>query len=94
MKLRPAVQKFAEAMEQKLRINDHKTADFEGGEAEVMMRIVEELGEFYRACIEYKSGDWLLSEAADVANFLCMMVAYWNSEAIPGINEKEEENEE
>lgn len=83
MKLRSAIQSFAEAMERELRKNDHKTDDFEGPE-EIVARTVEELGELLyviatpgtRSPIDQSK--LIVSEAADVANFLCMLVLYFH----------------
>ena len=90
MKLRPAVQLFAEQMELQLRNNDHKTNDFEE-ECDIVARVVEELAEFLRACVGCDKS--IKGEAADVANFLCMLVK-WHYPGYPSINEKAKENEE
>ena len=71
--LRPEVQKFAVMMEKRLRANDHKGGWMETDRRDLFIRCIEELGEFVSAWyygITGKRG----GEAADVANFLMMLV--------------------
>lgn len=77
MKIRPEVMKFAEAMERKLRKNDHKggwnTSEF----WYLSTRLEEERRELDRAIIRaVRSNKWkaVIGEAVDVANF-AMMIA-------------------
>ena len=79
MESRPIVQAFAEAMEERLRANDHKC----GGENEPVLgylypRLVEEAGELARQLITHswpqRDKRAILRECTDIANF-AMMVA-------------------
>jgi NTP pyrophosphatase (non-canonical NTP hydrolase) len=87
IELRPEVQKFAEAMELKLRQNDHKGGWKGENESWLMLRAHEELSEMFRVMEKRKVYDvnlcylpstvhreMILSECADVSNF-CMMIA-------------------
>ena len=80
MALRPAVARFAELMEAKLRANDHKGGWHDDPPEELLLRAYEELGEFHVAfarrfkqkgdAFETRAG--LAREAADAANMLMM----------------------
>ena len=71
--MRAAVRRFAEAMERKLKTNDHKRSWKDCDEQYLSMRLTQERHELRRAC---QCGDaaTILDEAADVANF-AMMIA-------------------
>ena len=84
MKLRPEVQLFSEAMEERLRANDHKGGWDECGTPWLLKRLRDEVNELAGVVnaepIPYRGGAlavWrgnALHEAADVANF-AMMIA-------------------
>ena len=79
IELRPEVQKFAEAMELKLRENDHKGGWKKCKAADLFLRASEEFREADEElalylCEGYKDPRRALRELADTANFL-MMVA-------------------
>ena len=81
VELRPVVRAFAEAMELKLRENDHKPG-WKDDDPEILVdRLMEEVGELQYEVEGLSSNrEWpgerekVLREAADVANF-AMMVA-------------------
>jgi NTP pyrophosphatase (non-canonical NTP hydrolase) len=75
MELRPEVQKFAEAMEEQLRANDHKPGWKKDHPRMLGPRLEEEMREL-QAEVERaaRNPKQILKEAADVANF-AMMVA-------------------
>lgn len=72
VELRPEVYAFAQAMELKLRLNDHKTHWSNMTQRYLSQRLSQEREELRRAC---RRGDpaEILSEAADVANFAMML---------------------
>lgn len=74
MKLRPEVQKFAEAMERKLRTHDKDRQTFVGGfdSSFCIKRLSEEWDELKLA---YEKGilSDVLDESVDVANFAMML---------------------
>lgn len=72
--LRPAVRWFAEAMEQKLRENDHKGTWEDCDLGYLLTRLTEERRELTRAIGSPADGAEILKEAADIANF-AMMIA-------------------
>ena len=79
MQLRPEVRIFAEAMERRLRANDHKGGwKHETVYAYLLPRLLEELGELAMllsdAYLQTPKSERILQEAADVANF-AMMIA-------------------
>jgi NTP pyrophosphatase (non-canonical NTP hydrolase) len=74
MVLRPCVQRFAEAMERKLRDNDHKPGWQHDIPASLVERAREELDELDDAVLCGEDASFILDEAADVANF-AMMIA-------------------
>ena len=70
MELRREVRHFAEAMEQKLRDNDHKSGWKDCKLSYLWRRVGEEMMEFEDAVLD---GEKCLGEAADVANYLMMI---------------------
>lgn len=72
LRLRPAVRSFAEAMERKLRENDHKGGWENMDQFKLFSRIREELEELAEA-IEEHNATKALSELPDPANFLMML---------------------
>lgn len=73
MQRRKEVELFADAMERKLLLNDHKSGWKHESVMFLLPRLRQELRELTRAVGEGTEED-VLSEAADVANF-AMMVA-------------------
>ena len=76
VKLRPAVQRFAEAMEKLLRENDHKNGWEHMSNAVIFARISQERDELLLALTDGADFSRRLKvrhEAVDVANF-CMML--------------------
>lgn len=71
--LRQSVATFAQAMEEKLRENDHKGGWRACDMQYLSMRLTQEREELRRA-VERGDSEEVLREAADVANF-CMMIA-------------------
>jgi NTP pyrophosphatase (non-canonical NTP hydrolase) len=70
--VRPVLAWFANEMEKKLGVNDHKSG-WEGMTyPQLIRRLRQELGELERAIAKGKPG--VIGEAADVANF-AMMIA-------------------
>jgi NTP pyrophosphatase (non-canonical NTP hydrolase) len=75
--LRPAVQKFALAMETELRDNDHKGGWSGESTKELLARLHEETHEVWHATTYGASEEIVLSECADVANFAMMIADNW-----------------
>ena len=76
MIVRPAVQRFAEAMEKILRENDHKSGWQDMEDSEIFDRITDERDELLLALNGYddlKTIEKIKDEAVDLANF-CMML--------------------
>jgi len=73
LRLRPEVLWFAEHMERRLRVNDHKGGWHDCGTPRLMHRLFDEVCELHAATY---SNDFagMIQEAADAANF-AMMVA-------------------
>lgn len=71
MKRRKEVELFADAMERKLRKNDHKGGWEDDGSYDLYDRLLEELKEFETA--HRNDSNRLLNEGADVANFIMMI---------------------
>ena len=71
--LRQSVATFAQAMEEKLRENDHKGGWEDCTMQYLSMRLTQEREELRKA-VERGNPEEVLREAADVANF-CMMIA-------------------
>lgn len=71
--LRQSVATFAQAMEEKLRENDHKGGWKKCDMQYLSMRLTQEREELRRA-VERGNPEEVLREAADVANY-CMMIA-------------------
>lgn len=74
--LRPAVERFAEAMEKTLRENDHKNGWEHMTNAEIFQRITQERDELLIALCDpadFARGCKVRHEAVDLANF-CMML--------------------
>lgn len=75
--VRPSVQWFALQMEKKLQENDHKVHWNECGIDYLMSRMVQEYGELVAAVWDLReengSPEAVISEAADVANFVHMI---------------------
>ena len=70
--LRPAVREFALRMEEKLRRNDHKQ-DWKDCTIDCLRALLDgELREL-DAALQNESGQAIAYEAADAANFLCML---------------------
>lgn len=68
--MREEIWRFAEAMEQKLQENDHKTSWKYHGVDYFMRRILEELEELEQALkSRHPSKEYIKREAADIANF-------------------------
>lgn len=83
LELRPRVAAFAQAMERKLRDNDHKRGWVDDWPTDLMCRLQEEVDELQEVVERYENDTYpasverkeeVLAEAADVANF-AMMVA-------------------
>ncbi len=72
MKLRPEVLRFAEAMERKLRKNDYKSGWKDCDLFYLEDRLKKELSEFMKTLANQSNR--MEGEAADVANFLMMLV--------------------
>lgn len=77
-RLRPEVRAFAEAMEAKLRENDHKGGWKDDAASRLLRRLEEELDELRLALYNgsLNGDDWrsiVLREAADVGNFAMML---------------------
>lgn len=78
LKLRPAVRRFAEAMEMILRENDHKNGWENMDHYELLGRIDDERDELLRAVDKHIDGrsrniTGILKESVDVANFAMMI---------------------
>lgn len=78
MELRPAVRKFAEAMERKLQEHDHDRGEdgwLADDPASLLPRIEEELEELKDACSpwHFSQAERARDEAVDVANFAMMI---------------------
>lgn len=71
-KRRPEVEWFADAMERKLRDNDHKRHWTHMSMQYLSMRLTQERKELYRAVAD-GDAEKVLAEAADVANFAMML---------------------
>lgn len=74
--LRPAVQRFAEAMEKLLRENDHKNGWEHLTNSQIFSRITDERDELLIALTDpadFSRGCKVRHEAVDLANF-CMML--------------------
>lgn len=74
---RPEVEAFADAMEAKLRANDHKRGWRECNLQYLSMRLTQEREELRQAIERDATPQEILDEAADVANF-AMMIADWH----------------
>ena len=73
MRLRPAVQWFAEQMEQQLRANDRKGGWSRETWRWLLDRLLDEAHELEAACLSGE-GASIIREAGDLANF-AMMIA-------------------
>lgn len=74
IKLRPAVQKFAEAMEARLKENDFKGGwGFHNGTSDAFLKakLLEEIAEYWSACL-FKNAD-SANELIDIGNFAMML---------------------
>lgn len=72
--LRPEVQRFALAMEERLKANDHKGGWENCTTSYLWRRLVEESGELEEELAkDLTDGRVVLHEAADVANFAMML---------------------
>lgn len=80
LELQEALHWFAGQMAAKLEINSHKRGWNGLSERWILNRIRQELGELQRA-VAAESGENIIREAADVANF-CMMIANTQREAV------------
>lgn len=76
--LRPEVKKFAELMEVQLRRNDHKSGWKKCKRETLFLRATEEFGEFAGALERQETRHEIMSEGADVANFLMMILDVTN----------------
>jgi len=84
VEIRPAIMRFAQLMERELRENDYKGGWEDMSDEELVFRTKEELMELERAMhtscpycgdkMKHLDNDDVRSEAADVANFLMMIV--------------------
>ena len=74
MKLRKEVRLFAEAMELRLQANDHKPGWKDDTAEALLDRVDDELLELHMAVAANPGKTAILLEAADVANFLMMVV--------------------
>ena len=77
MDIRPEVRWFAEQMEARLRANDHKTGWLDCNDSWLLGRLREELEELAGEVLawgESRRPEYVVKEAADVANF-AMMIA-------------------
>jgi NTP pyrophosphatase (non-canonical NTP hydrolase) len=84
---RPEVVWFADAMERKLRENDHKRHWLTLGMQTLSMRLTQEREEL-RDAVASGSAAETLAEAADVANFAMMIADKVRKEALPpGVKE-------
>lgn len=81
--LRPALRAFAEIMEARLRLNDHKTAWQHELDPQILERLRRSLGKLERAnhdaALLKQNGCQaeIVREAADVANFAMMLADRW-----------------
>lgn len=82
-KRRTEVEWFADAMERKLRANDHKRHWSNMSIQYLSMRLTQERKELYRAVAE-GDPEKVLAEAADVANFAMMLADMVKRAAAPG----------
>lgn len=75
MKVRHQIKVFASIMEHKLSLNDHK-GNFEEQDTKRLLRLLKDEVEELEEAIE--EGDYfhILTEAADVANYACILA--WN----------------
>jgi hypothetical protein len=71
--LRPEVLRFAQVMEARLRDNDHKGGWENESDSYLLRRLDEETTELQRAVFGM-TDEYIIMEAADVANF-AMMIA-------------------
>lgn len=74
MKLRKEVRLFAAAMELRLQANDHKPGWKHDTAEALLNRVDDELLELHMAVAANPGKTTVLLEAADVANFLMMVV--------------------
>lgn len=72
--LRPAVRRFAVAMENQLRANDHKGGWTDESREWLLGRVRDEVDELHEVVRNDLNSDEVMREAADVANF-AMMIA-------------------
>ncbi len=87
MKIRPEVQRFAEAMEGRLSANDHKGGWKECDYEYLLQRTLEEFQELDQAVIDGKPATEIRKEAADVANFAMMIADNYTRNNKGGPNE-------
>jgi len=71
--MRTSIRRFAEAMESKLEENDDKGGWGCMPPKTLLLMAIVELRELTDAIIENKSGEEIISECADVANFMMMI---------------------
>lgn len=76
LELRPSVKRFAEVMESKLRVNDHRGGWDNCNSQWLLAKVMEELGELLQAQMPAE----IAEEAADAANYLMMYVEVKNRE--------------
>lgn len=93
--LRPEVEWFARAMEQKLRDNEHKGGWINDKPRKLFARLLEEVKELEEELAKFSmagKADGVLAEAADVGNFAMMIadVVSWHEhrEAQATVKEK------
>ena len=76
--IREEVFKFAEAMEEKLKANEHK-GHWRDCETEYLVdKLLEELSEFHKAILRYDQKAMRL-EGADLANIIMMLIDNYNA---------------
>lgn len=87
--LRPEVLRFAQAMEEELRRNDHKGGWKNMTDVSLILRIQEECDELKMVTWNDRPAREILSEAADVANFAMMLADNAGMMAVPTVEPKQ-----
>jgi NTP pyrophosphatase (non-canonical NTP hydrolase) len=82
LSIRPEVAKFAQAMEDELKANDHKGGWDKDTVAALLDRAQDELFELREAVALRFSDETILSEAADTANFVMMVAENYRKQGL------------
>jgi len=72
--MRDEVVKFADRMEKKLSVNDHKRGWMKCSYGYLLRRLDNEVSELKSSLNEQRGAEWVANECADIANF-AMMIA-------------------